>query len=417
MAAPRIVETPDLRAARARAEWHALGQRVRSTTPRAVGRSILGTGVLVALGWLILAAGSALLPFALGLVIAYACLPLTNRLDRFMPRLAASAIAVALVVGLIALAVAVVAPPFIRGIGRLFTELPAQIAVLQIPDQVNRWLLSLQPPLGPWLAEVVARVGQTLASRTDAFTTSLATSIAGSILGLFDTVGFIVGLLVIPTFVLTALKDARGGRRWVDGVLPGWARDDIWALLRIADRAGRSFVTVQVAGSVTTGVLIYVGLLVADRLGLGTFSNGALATAVLAGFLLLVPQLGGLFVAILAILFSLPTPLGSTVVYLLVLFVSMRLGALITGVRIGRSIRRVHPLVFVPAVVVLSQFGLLWVLVSGPIVATAVDVVRYLHGRFTEPGRPAGLLPGEPLPRASVPTRLPLVYRRMQPPR
>ena len=67
--------------------------------------------------------------------------------------------------------------------------------------------------------------------------------------------------------------------------------------------------------------------------------------------------------------------------------------------------------------VVLGQIGFVLLLLSGPILSFGSDLVRYLHGRFSEPPRPAGMLPGEPVP-ASVAAgtarsvAVPPVYRR-----
>jgi hypothetical protein len=53
-------------------------------------------------------------------------------------------------------------------------------------------------------------------------------------------------------------------------------------------------------------------------------------------------------------------------------------------------------------------------LLSAPILAFGSDLVRYLHGRFSEPPRPAGILPGEPTPvpmRSLAAERIPPGYR------
>ncbi len=49
---------------------------------------------------------------------------------------------------------------------------------------------------------------------------------------------------------------------------------------------------------------------------------------------------------------------------------------------------------------VLSEFGLIWVILAPPVAAVARDLFVYAYGRFNEPPRPAGVLPGEPLPIA-----------------
>jgi hypothetical protein len=84
----------------------------------------------------------------------------------------------------------------------------------------------------------------------------------------------------------------------------------------------------------------------------------------------------------------------------------------------------VHPAILVPGVVMVGQFGPFWLLLSAPIVAIAVDLVRYVHGRLSEPPRPAGVLPGEPVPAggttgatATSTAGLPSAYRPGRAPR
>jgi hypothetical protein len=64
---------------------------------------------------------------------------------------------------------------------------------------------------------------------------------------------------------------------------------------------------------------------------------------------------------------------------------------------------------------VLGQFGLIWVILSGPIAAVIRDLFLYIYGRFDDPPRPAGVLPGEPLPPA-IQERGPSEARAGRPP-
>jgi hypothetical protein len=106
--------------------------------------------------------------------------------------------------------------------------------------------------------------------------------------------------------------------------------------------------------------------------------------------------------------------------YLAIYVVARVLGSTILGSRLMSRNIGVHPAILVPGVVLIGQFGILWLLLSAPIVAIVVDLVRYIHGRLSEPPRPAGLLPHEPMPVPARTTRgrgkTPSAYRPGLPP-
>ena len=64
-------------------------------------------------------------------------------------------------------------------------------------------------------------------------------------------------------------------------------------------------------------------------------------------------------------------------------------------------------LMIVVAIVALSQFGVVWLFLAAPVVVIIRDLFRYAYGRLSEPPRPAGLLPGEPLPVSQPVTSIP----------
>src|SRR5262245_5491305 len=89
---------------RARIEWAALRDRLATTTPSAVGRTVLAIAVIGVVVWAIGSTWPAFLPFAIGGLLAYAVLPIVDGLDRFMPRALAAALAM---LGVLAAIVAV----------------------------------------------------------------------------------------------------------------------------------------------------------------------------------------------------------------------------------------------------------------------------------------------------------------------
>jgi hypothetical protein len=63
----------------------------------------------------------------------------------------------------------------------------------------------------------------------------------------------------------------------------------------------------------------------------------------------------------------------------------------------GDSVK-IHPAILVVILVIASQFGLIWLFLGAPLAQIAYDLYRYIYGRVSDPPRPAGLMPGEPLP-------------------
>ena len=266
---------------------------------------------------------------------------------------------------------------------------------------------------------VATQVAANLQTAIDGGGNGLAGFVTAQILGFAGTLSFVLGLLVIPAWILTLVADDRTIRRRAAGVIAPGLRPDVLALARIADRAFATFLRVRVLLSIATGVLVWLGLeaaaAVGPSLGVGPFKY-ALAAATLLGILQLIPELG-FFLGIVPILLVLIVqgPADALVVFG-VYWGANKLASLLVEDRVTAGVLDVHPGLLIPGIVVLSQFGLLWMLVAAPLMAVGRDVVRYLVGRLAEPPQPAGLLPGERRTRrAGAPTAVPVpsAYRSL----
>jgi predicted PurR-regulated permease PerM len=201
----------------------------------------------------------------------------------------------------------------------------------------------------------------------------------------------------------------------VDRELAPWLRRDLWAIVAILDRAVGSYLRGYVLAAGLVGVLTYFGLQATMRLGGPTFQE-PLALAVLAGATQVVPVIGPIAGALPALLI-LPVSPERAGTYLVVYVAARVLGTTAVGARLRDRYEGVPPVILVPGVVVLGQFGLLWLLLSAPILTVVADVIRYLHGRLSEPPLPAGVLPrtvGFGRRPTAVPARVPNVYRTMR---
>jgi predicted PurR-regulated permease PerM len=414
-----LTATPEARA-RAGQRWLLLKQRLQSISPQALTRGLIGGGIVVAAVYLAIASWPALAPFVVGAVIAYAVLPLANRLDAFMPRwmaaLLAELVAVAILLGI----VVVVIPPLITGVGSVVQGLPT-------PDKLDAWAVQIQQqvgtvpePMRTIALSLLTEVSANLQGVLQGFLDQTAQIVTDQILGVVGTLSTLLGLLVIPAWVLTMVADERrikqrGGRLFAPVI-----RADVSAVFRIVDRVLATFLRVRLLLAIVSGVLIYGGLAIAHEMGIGEFRFGV-AAAVLLGSLQLIPELG-FFIGFFPLLLALP--LGGPVVFVATLGIywgAVKIASSLVETRVSQGVLDVHPGLLIPAIVVLSQFGFIWLLAAAPIVAISRDLIRYANGRLGDPAAPAGVLPGERRRSAALAAKgagagVPAVYRSATPP-
>ena len=405
--------------ARSHAEWASLRRRLETITPATLARAGLtvGAGLVV----LAVAAGTwpALMPFLVGAVIAYSVLPLVNRLDAILPRGLAALVSVLAVVGMLVVIVAIVLPPLVASVGQLATSLPGREDVDRALADAESWLGG--QPLGndvlaPALTSIVLRIRETMQSASG----GLDDAAVGVAAGLASALGAALGLIILPTWMLTVISDQRRGQAVLNRRLAPWLRADFWAVVRIADRIASTYIRGFLLVGVVVGVLTYLGVRLSEQAG-GPVFQEPLALAVFAGATQLVPEIGP-FIGFLPALLLLPVAPERAAVYLGVYLASRWLGAGMVGGRLLERRLGVHPALLIPSIVILTQLDWIWLFIAAPVVSMAVNTVRYLHGRLSEPPRPAGVLPWDPVPqtagasargRSAAGAHVPAVYRSM----
>ena len=395
--------------------WADLRDGLANTTPQAIGRALLAIAVLGGSLWLAVATWPTLLPFLIGGLIAYMLLPVVDALDQVMPRSLAAGVSVLGVLAVIVAIGVIVGPPLVRTFAKLAVDLPTAADIDAALERARAQLAELPEGSADAILPIVATVAATardvlatLPQRTDALTQDILRV-------LLNTLGAVLGLIVLPTWMLAVMSQQRRGRMAVDRQLAPWLRRDLWAVVAIVDRAVGSDLRGSVLAAGLVGVLTYLGLQATMRLGGPTFQE-PLALSVLAGATQVVPVVGPIAGALPALLI-LPLSPERAATYFVVYVAARVIGTTVVGARLRDRYEGVPPVILVPGVVVLGQFGLLWLLLSAPILTVAADVVRYLHGRLSEPPLPAGVLPrtagyGRPAPVTA--TRVPNVYRRVR---
>src|SRR4051794_13481633 len=207
----------DPQVARARTAWSALGLKLRRITPSQLSRFVLAITVGVALLGLTVSLLQVLVPFEIGLVLAYVTIPLVDWLDKRVPRSVAVALVMLAEFALLATFVGLLVPILINQVGVVLSDLPSQ-------DQRRRFfndlITSLQAVLPPEAQDFVKNaVQQTTADIEQNAATYLSTIvgiIGGAVLGVIGSISFALSLLVLPTWLFAVLRDRKSGVRFIN---------------------------------------------------------------------------------------------------------------------------------------------------------------------------------------------------------
>lgn len=369
-------------------------------TFRRVARWLLVLAAMLLIGWLLLRAGGSLMPFVIGIVLAYLLLPLVNRLNTGMPRWAAILVVYMGTLLVLVGFFAYIVPPLIKQISQLISALPT---ISQIQSWSEIVMEEYQQILATLPESMRAEVEQNIAVLVNNALTSLRTNfvsymqgigtfLINSLLSAVNTVTFLLGFFLIPFWLFYVLMDQQAGVAALDRMLPAWLRPDFWGLVNIVDHDVSGYVRGQLILGLAVGAAAGAGLVVLDLFGLKV--DYILLLAVIAGFTELVPIIGPILGAIPAIILGFmdsPTT-GVAVVILYILIQQLENNFLVPRI-VGDSVG-LHPAVLMVLLVVCSQvFGLLGAIFSAPLGAISRDLFSYLYGRLSEPPSPAGLLP------------------------
>jgi predicted PurR-regulated permease PerM len=372
--------------------------RLQSITPSGVARSVLLLGAAGTVIWLLQSAWFALVPFQVGLALAYITLPLVNRLDRVLPRVLAVALVVLLEIAAVVAFVGLLIPPLADQVGALARTLPAGIELRGLVDQLRAWVGTLPPQAQAFVVEGVGHVVTLVRDNAALFAQQALTLLVLGSFTVLQWAGFVLGFLAIPTFLFAAMLDQPAGVRTVNRALPSSIRVDVWTMARIVDRTLSSYLRGQLLRAAVFGAAVGLGLHALDTLGPQRGTGYPLVFASIAAVTYLIPTIGWLIGTTPAVLLAL-TQSRETAVAVLALYVGAAfLESLVLAQRVERRSIDLHPIVLMPALVIASQFNLLLVILAAPLIVVARDLFRYVYGRLGDPPRPAGVMPGRTSP-------------------
>jgi len=327
----------------------------------------IATAVFLVLLW---ALGNVILPFMVGMTIAYFLDPVADRLQALgLSRVLATVIISVFALAVVVIAALIVIPVLIQQAGDLVARAPTLF------DQLRNFLTERFPSFmdeSSPIRQSLASIGQTVQDRGGELISQVLSSAAG-------VVNFLVFIVVVPVVAFYMLLDWDRMVARIDALLPRDHRATVRRLAREIDRTLASFVRGQgtvclILGTFYAGALMLVGL------------EFGLVVGFIAGILTFIPYLGALIGGALAIGLALFQFWGEwwwiLAVAAIFQFGQLVEGNILTPNLVGSSVG-LHPVWLIFALSAFgSVFGFVGLLVAVPVAAMIGVLVRYGLERY-----------------------------------
>jgi predicted PurR-regulated permease PerM len=340
----------------------------------------LALGLLV--GGMIWAARAVLLPYLLGLVLAYLLLPLVNWLDGHLParlrtwrvaRPLAIVVTYLLLIALVAGIIAFFVPLVLDQVEVLIENWP------ELASRVEDWG---KRGWGWYLEHISVDWRQTIETNLKGLLDDVATAIKDGLLTtvrtVSGTISFVIGLVVIPFWLFYILHDESQVKAGVVRALPERLQADVLCMASLIDDVLSAYIRGQLllcvfVGGIATIALFLVGVPFALVLGL------------IAGIFEALPYVGPILGAIPALLVALLSDPASAIWVAVAFFAIQQVENLVLVPRIAGKSVKLHPAMVMVVLVVGNELaGFLGMLVAVPIAAVIRDVFKYLYLRLLD---------------------------------
>ena len=363
-------------------------QSARTTTAinpllRLIARWSLVVLALYIIGSMLWSTRPVLIPFVIGLVLAYLMAPAVDFFDRWMPRWLAILAVYALGFLGIAATFALIIPPLVEQVARLIRQLPSFSEVQMFVDSVVKQYRDQVPPsLQQPIEDSLANLLRSLQNNIDTYLQRGGAFLLNQLIQLLNTVTFILGFISLPIWLFYVLYDKQQGRVFFNQLVHPRARADFWNVWEIINNVLGGYIRGQIILCVTVGLAVGIGLVGLEMLGF-PLGDYVLVLALIAGVTVFIPVLGPTIGAIPWVILGFGiSPTAGFAVLALYIAVQQLENSLLVPRIIGESVG-VHPAVLTVAMIVMGTlFGLLGILLAAPAVATTRDLFKYAYLRL-----------------------------------
>ena len=338
------------------------------------------TGIFVGLLVLLYFLGSVLITVLFSGLIAYVLLPLTNVIVRAMPwsdrhpelsRGIAVGIIFVLAAGIFVGVVALVVPPTIEQSKEFIDNFPTFFndARVTVEGWVGEYADTVPDDVRMQIEQNLADMGSVVVNA--------AWQVLPRTFGLVSgTFSLVIGLATMPVLIFYLVKDSREIGSSLLVPFPKSLRPYLLDIAKMADTTLGGYLRGQLILGVIVGGVVTIGLM---ALGVPF----AVVLGVVAGITELIPIVGPLIGAAVAILVTLATAPDKLIwVALLYLGVQLVENTLLVP-RVQSDTLNIHPIVVIVVIIVGGHFFGIWGIIFGPpLVSMGRDVVKYLANEW-----------------------------------
>lgn len=348
---------------------------------RSYWRQALWISMLAILILLVWSSRRALIPFAIGGMLAYILTPAVDRVAAFVPvttqRGDAYRRGLAVLVIYLALGGAWV------GVGILVVP-PAADQITEFADTVPELVNDAETQFADWLDLYHERVPEDAREiisgykdgAVQALQDSAASTARRSVSLLTGTIEIVFGFIIVPFWLFYALRDRHRASRKFWNAMPEGARADVQNLVAMADRLLGRYLRGQLMLGVIVGIAVSTGLVLLDV-------QLAIALGVFAGFTELIPIIGPWIGVIPAIVIVAATDPDKIIWVALLYLAVQQLENNFLVPRVQGQAMDLHPaMVILLLVIGGSVFGFLGLIVVVPIAAMLREFFWYADHRL-----------------------------------
>jgi predicted PurR-regulated permease PerM len=338
---------------------------------------IVFLGGVIAVFILLYVLRSAIIPFAVGLAMAYIFSPVVSWLENKLPYpgrwqgFKRVTIIILLFVLLLAVFTALVFV-FMSAVVNAFSQL-IQAGPGLISDSLSNFRI--------WLVGISADFAPEFQTQIEAFLLDAGESIGRALQGVVvsgvsavpDTLSFMLGFAALPLFLFYLLKDVEKVRRGFYASFTPWLGVHVRNIVSIIERVLGRYLRAQLMLGTIVAYLTYVGLLL---LGISV----APALAIMAGITEIIPTIGPWIGGIFAVIVTLALA-PDKVIWVAVLFLGVQLleNNLLVP-RIQGGYLHIHPAAAIVLLVLGAYVAGIWgMLFAVPLAATVIAIYRYVR--------------------------------------